>query len=65
MNMALVFVLIVAALAVLVIGYARSHPKPADEPLETYVEEVAKGVEEEVVAEVKKVTRKRKPKTPA
>lgn len=61
----LVLVLIGVAALVLAVGFARAHPKPADEPLTTYVEDVAKGVEEEVVQEVETVVKKvRKKKTP-
>jgi hypothetical protein len=60
MNMGLVIALVVLGAAVLAIGWIRSHPKPAEEALPDYVEDVASGVGEEVVAEVKKVTRRRK-----
>lgn len=66
--MGLVLILIVAAVAVLAIGYIRSHPKPADEALETYVEEVGEAVVEEVKQDAEEVVtavKKRVRKKPA
>jgi hypothetical protein len=66
----LIFV-VLCAVAYLAFEWVRAHPKPADEPLETYVEEIASEVEQEVVteaetlakeaeAEVSKITNKNK-----
>jgi hypothetical protein len=71
--MGLVLALLGVVALVLVIGYVRAHPKPADEPLEVYADEVAQGVAAEVeqeavevVEEVKAVAKRvRKPRTPA
>lgn len=67
--MGLILTLLAVAVVVGVIGWVRAHPKPAGEPLETYIEDTAKGVVAEakadaeadgaaVLGEVKKVTHK-------